>query len=72
MSNQVKLINVDIVLKLIDKATNGSIKNSEQGTVEWFDGEVNRLGIAKDIILSGQFDPDRVSTINPGDKRQLL
>lgn len=61
-----ELISKEKVIRLINDAIDNA--KTEFFESEWVRGEVNGLGVAKDIILSGQCDPDPVPTIKPGDK----
>lgn len=62
------LISKEKAIRLIDEIIHNS--REEFFDSEWARGEVNGLGVAKDIILSGQCDPDPVPTIKPGDKHR--
>jgi len=70
MDKQPRMIDADKAIKMIDEAIKNSIMNSDEGTNPWFRGELNGLGFAKAIILSGQCDPDPIPlpTIKPGDR----
>lgn len=67
-----RLIDADKAIKMIDEAIAES--RNEFYESEWKRGELNGLGVAKDIILSGQCDADTIPlpTINPGDKVRII
>lgn len=70
MDKQPRMIDADKAIESLNEAIKNSIINSEEGTNPWFRGEMNGLGFAKAIILSGQCDPDPIPlpAIKVGDR----